>query len=626
MQTVEGTTTNKGLSSLTSTGALDNQGTIYLKDGSLQAASLTNSKDATIETVKTLKTTGTDENTNAGKLTFTGTGSSLTTAGSLTNTGTVENLTTASVTGTLTNKKAEGDESAVATIGFTGDAATLTVTGKLDNQTGASITGLHSLDQNKGTAETTGVTNAGTLSFNGAGSSMSLEGDLDNQTTGVIENLARLTQTGTDSKITNAGRLGDVPTEEKASTLSSIESQGTVENTGSIYLNDGSIKAATLTNEKDGESAGTIEGIKTIEATTVTNTKGTLAFNGDEAAKLTATNSLTNTGSITGLKEISQRATSGDNLGITNSGTLGDATDSKLTTISTAATLNNTGSIYLTGGSVTAATFTNTKGEGSSAAGSIASVTSLEVTGSETSSNAGTVTFTGVGSTLTSEGSGSFTNTGKLENLGSVSVKGNLTNGDGSTAAEISLANGSAATVAVDGKLENKTDSTITGLNTLTTGTSGSTSGESSLNAGELSFTGESAKLTANSGFTNSGTITGLAEAEVTGTFTNSGSVGEETNATLTSLNATTKVENTGSIYFKDGTLETGDLSNTGNGKITGLNTATVSGSFVNGEDSPATTSSTVDFSGAATEKTLSITGSGSLTNNAIVIGLVPTC
>ena len=691
--TVKNTADNKGtigeatagLKSF-SAGTLENTGVIYLTEGGSitvqnTAGSFSNTGDKTstgvIQDVTTLTTTGSAAN--AGLIAFkkaTNQSATLTAQAGFTNTGTVTGLETASVTSDLTNGD---DKETQASLQFTGDSSTLLVTGTLLNQKGATITGLTAINPTpSGGASSGNVTNAGTIGEAGNSklTTVNAGGTLEN--TGVIylaagESLATSVSAGSFSN------TGDQKTSGVVQNVTTLTTTGSATNAGLIAFKKATNQSATLAAQAGFTNTGTVTGLETATVTgDLTNgdakeTQASLQFTGDSST-LSVTGTLLNQkgATITGLTAINPTPSGGASSGnVTNAGTIGEAGNSKLTTVNAGGTLENTGVIYLAAGeslatSVSAGSFSNTGDK--TTTGVIQNVTTLTTEGVAT--NSGLVAFhSASGTAATLDAKAGFTNTGRVTGLVTGSVTGDLTNrGSESSTASIGFTSttATASSLAVTGQLDNATQATITGLKTLTTGTADATDSKASKNAGELVFTGEGSTLTANNGFNNTdtGAIEKLASAQVSGTLTNAGTIGKSASETeLSSLEAT-KLENTGAIYLKNGVVSVKDLENKGTGtaaglsgvtkltttgtatnestvafadtetqtaqlnvnlgtftnqsggSITGLDAAVVKGTLVNGATSDTATS-VIDFSGSGTTKTLETAEGGVLENTA---------
>ena len=536
--------------------------------------------------------------TNGSGATFTvAANGSYTTPGSFTNSGTmdVEQSSTLKIAGNLNN------HGTVTTNGqnLGGGANTLTVSGTLTNNTGDTV----SIGAHNDTSDVANVgllANSGTVTV-GTGATMNLT------SAGADTNSSIITLDGGELDV-QAGTLtnstsGTLDLEQKGN----LTVAGSLTNSGTLTTNNSNLGGGANTITVAGTFTNSSGATATIGAhgdTTDTASVGLLVNAGgitvDKGASLalTAAGADSNTGSIALAGGTMTVAAAGV---FTNSGTLDEETGGNLTvkgSMTNAGTLSTNGSnqggaansISVTG------TFTNNNGATAtiganndtsdtasvgllSNAGAITvdKGASLKLTAAGADSNTGSIALAG-GSMNVANG-GVFTNSGTLdeETGGKLSVTGNMTNG-GTLSTNGSNLGGAANSIAISGKLTNKTGATVT------IGANNDTSDKASV-----------------------------------GTLANSGTVTVDTGATLTLALAGSDT-NTGAIAVS-GTVDI-DKAIT----LSGTGALTLTGGAITGVGGVATLTNAGTIQGSGTISNLGITNSGTLSaNQAAALTILPT-
>lgn len=478
--TVNGALTNKGKigntktpSSITATGATDNQASGLIKAGAATIAALTNAGTMTI--------TGAMSASGAAVNSGTASASSMTFGNTLNNTGTLTATGAISVTGNTTNSKtitaasgtfADVANTAPGTISLTSDSTMASISsntgaitvsnGKLTVTGAASLSGAGTINAKSGQVGTT-------LTANGTSSVTITNGlTVSGKTTAAsgasitagtfslagVENAGSITGTGTAANTfgatVNSGSIdlatakGTFASLNQNAAAATLDTTGVVEITGAL-TNQGKIgntkkpSSISVGAATDNKSGGVIKaGAGTFAA--VTNA-GTIVIDGTLAASGTLTNSGTITAATANL--------SGANG--TNSGSI-SVTNLNIT----AGSLNSTGTLTATNASVSSGANLTLGASGT------ANISALSVTGSAT--NAANNTVIG-----TLSGSGSFTNGGTLTNLSHIGTTTGMSYTQ--TAGTIRASDNSwfsGATLTING---GTIDRTVAGANTLGTNT-----------------------------------------------------------------------------------------------------------------------------------------------------------
>jgi fibronectin-binding autotransporter adhesin len=558
-----GTMDTEQASSLTVTGNLANSGTVATNLQNLQGGAntfavtgtLTNNTGATVsigENNDTSDVANVGLLANSGTVTVgTGATMNLTSAGTDTNggaitadggtldmqTGSFTNSTGGSldaeaggkitVTGNLTNSGALSTN--IANLG--GAANTLTVTGTLTNNTGATTT----IGANGDTHDTASVgllSNAGTVAVD-KGATLKLTA------TGADSNTGSITATGGTLSIAS----GNAFTNATAGTLdlesgSKLSVTGNVTNQGALTTNKANLGGAANTITISGKLSNAAGATVTIGAngdTTDTasvgllGNAGTVAVDKGATLKMTATGADSNSGSLTA---------TGGTVTVASGGAFTNATTGTLD-------LESGGKLSVTGGLTNAGSLTTNKANLGGAANS------LTISGALTNNTGATVII------------GDNNDTADTANIGSLANSGAVTVGTGATLALSTAATDTnAGTIAVDGTLDVKLASTLSGRGTLTM-TNGAITG--------LGATGPA--------FTNASTIQGSGTISNLG-ITNSGTLTANQSAALVILPTAAGLDNTGTINVAAG--DTMQIGTSAGGALTNFSGTTLTGGIYN--------------------------------------------
>lgn len=497
------------------------------------------------------------------------------------NSGTIQQ-SNVTLNGDLTNTNTGNIETTVL------DTKTNTLTNngalKVTSSTSGSIDG-------NGSMEIAGINNAEINQ-----SSVSVIGNLENNSTIVaadIENKAGVT-------LNNSGTLGD--------NTSAITNNGTLNNTGSVvantiintgtkFVNDGSIIAITIDNRS------TMTNNKTIVTDTIQNASGA-DINGSNGS-LTINNGGSNAGTIV-QKDINLAGGTLENSGsmtangkLTNTGTINTAENSNIII----ATIDNTANIQ-GDGNITISSGTNS-----------GTIEQKDVTLNTSLNNTGTLTSSGSFinyAEITGEGTLNIKNGGSVKSItqDNVNISGTFTNGAALNVNEL-LKN--------DGKITNRNVITAVINNT----TSGVIEGDAK-GAGSINISGAS---------TNEGRITQGSLHVTDGTLENTGSIVANTFTNDATVNDT---KNSGSLIINKTGTNNGSITQniiTNNGILTNNKTETISAAITavtlnnNATLNNKGTVTTVDFNNIANAEltndgTFTVNGSmnnkGTITNKGV--------
>jgi hypothetical protein len=521
--TVTGTLTNNtgasvaiGLNNDTSDGAnvglLANSGTVIVDKGATlnltSAGTDTNSHDIAVDGGTLDMQAGSFTNATGGALDL-------------------EEKGTLTVTGSLTNSGALTTN--IANLG--GGANTITITGTLTNNSGASVT----IGANGDTHDTASVgllSNAGTVSVD-AGATLKLTA------TGADSNTGAITATGGTLSIASGNAFtnstGGTLDLESGGKLSVI---GNLTNMGALSTNIANLGGAANTISISGKLTNNTGATFTVGAngdTTDTasvgllGNAGTVAVDKGATFKMTATGADANAGSITA---------TGGTVSIASGGAFTNDTAGTLD-------LEEGGNLSVTGGLTNAGTLSTNKANLGGAANTIA------ISGALTNNTGATVIV------------GDNNDTADTASIGSLANSGTVTVGTGATLEfNTAATDTNAGTIAVNGALDIKLATTLSGAGTLTL-TNGAITG--------LGATGPA--------FTNSSTIQGSGTISNLG-ITNAGTLTANQSAALVILPTTAGLDNTGTINVAAG--DTMQIGTPAGGALTNFSGTTLTGGTYN--------------------------------------------